>query len=45
MRIAINASIFDRRPSGLGVYTQALAAALHALHNDLVVYTSRPDVR
>ena len=43
MRIAINASIFDRRPSGLGVYTQALAAALHALHNDVVVYTSRPD--
>lgn len=43
MRIAINASIFDRRPSGLGVYTQALATALHALHHDMVVYTSRPD--
>jgi len=42
MRLAINASIFDRRPSGLGVYTQALATALHALHHDLVVYTSRP---
>lgn len=43
MRIAVNASIFDHRPSGLGVYTQALARALHELHGDLVVYTSRPD--
>lgn len=43
MRIAINASIFDRRPSGLGVYTHALATALSALHSDLIVYTSRPD--
>jgi glycosyltransferase involved in cell wall biosynthesis len=41
-RIAVNASVFDRRPSGLGVYAQALAGALHALHSDLVVYTSRP---
>ncbi len=43
MRIAVNASIFDRRPSGLGVYTQALISALRSLHDDLVVYTSRPD--
>src|SRR2546425_7799099 len=43
MRIAVNASIFDRRPSGLGVYARALATALHALHHDMVVYTSRPD--
>lgn len=43
MRIAINASIVDGRPSGLGVYAQALVAAMHALHGDLVVYTSRPD--
>src|SRR2546426_5305155 len=43
MRIAVNASIFDRRPSGLGVYAQALATALHILHSDMVVYTSRPD--
>jgi len=43
MRIAVNASIFDRRPSGLGVYAQALATALHALHRDMVVYTSRPN--
>lgn len=43
MRIAINASIFDLRPSGLGVYARALARALVDLHPDLVVYTSRPE--
>lgn len=43
MRIAVNASVYDRRPSGLGVYTRALVTALRPLHSDLVVYTSRPD--
>jgi len=43
MRIAINASIFDGRPTGLGVYTRELVMALSQLHSDLVVYTSRPD--
>lgn len=42
MRLAVNASIFDRRPTGLGVYVQALTTALHSLHADLIVYTSRP---
>lgn len=41
-RIAVNASIYDHRPSGLGVYTRALVTALRPLHADLVVYTSRP---
>lgn len=43
MRIAINASIFDLRASGLGVYARALVRALVGLHPNLVVYTSRPE--
>jgi glycosyltransferase involved in cell wall biosynthesis len=43
MRIAVNASVFDHRPSGLGVYAQSLTIALHTLHDDLVAYTSRPN--
>lgn len=43
MRIAVNASVYDRRPSGLGVYTRALVTALRPVHSDLVVYTSRPE--
>ncbi|MGH2426450.1 MAG: glycosyltransferase family 4 protein [bacterium] len=42
MRIAVNASIFDRRPSGLGSYARSLLEALAPMHRDLVVFTSRP---
>lgn len=43
MRLAVNASIYDHRPSGLGTYARSLVRALHAQHPDLIVYTSRPD--
>lgn len=43
MRIAVNASIYDARPSGLGAYTRSLLEALAPLHRDLIVLTSRPD--
>ncbi len=42
MRIGVNAAVYDHRPSGLGTYTRELVAALHAIHSDLIVYTSRP---
>ena len=44
MRIAVNASIVDPILSGLGVYTVYLLRELHKLHDDLVVYTSCPEV-
>lgn len=44
MRIAVNASIVDPVLSGLGVYTVHLLRELHRLHDDLVVYTSCPEV-
>ena len=44
MRIAVNASIVDHVLSGLGVYTVNLLRELTKLHNDLVVYTSCPEV-
>lgn len=44
LRLAVNASIYDGRPSGLGAYTREVVRALHALDNDLVVFTSRPEV-
>jgi glycosyltransferase involved in cell wall biosynthesis len=43
LRIAVNASIYDGRPTGLGTYTREVVRALHALEPDLVVFTSRPD--
>ncbi len=42
LRIAVNASIYDRRPSGLGAYTRDLVTALVRLHGDVVTFTSRP---
>jgi len=44
MRIAINASIVDPFVSGLGVYTVHLFRELAKLHDDVVVYTSYPEV-
>lgn len=43
MRIAVNASVYDHRPSGLGIYARELCTALRGLHDDLVAYTSRTD--
>lgn len=43
MRIAVNASVYDHRASGLGAYARHLVVALKQLHPDLVVYTSRLD--
>ncbi len=43
MRIAVNASIFDGRPSGLGAYTRELVVTLSRMNPDLVVYTSHPN--
>lgn len=43
MRVAVNAAIYDKRPSGLGGYTQALIRALSRLDAGLIVYTSRPE--
>src|SRR5690606_2178647 len=43
MRIVVNASIVDHMISGLGVYSVNLLRELHALHDDLVVYTSCPE--
>lgn len=42
MRVAVNASVYDGRPSGLGAYTRGILRALHALDGDLLVFTSRP---
>jgi len=44
MRIAVNASIVDPFLSGLGVYAVNLLKELAKLHDDLVVYTSYPEV-
>lgn len=44
MRIALNASIVDPILSGLGMYTVNLARELALLHEDLVVYTSHPEL-
>jgi glycosyltransferase involved in cell wall biosynthesis len=44
MRIAVNASIVDHLLSGLGVYAVNLIKELAKLHDDLVVYTSYPEV-
>lgn len=44
MRIAVNASIVDPFLSGLGVYAVNLLKELATLHDDLVVYTSCPEV-
>jgi len=44
MRIAFNASIVDHLLSGLGVYAVNLLKGLNKLHDDLVVYTSCPEV-
>jgi len=41
-RLAVNAAIYDQRPSGLGGYAENLVRALHGLHDNLIVYTSRP---
>lgn len=42
LRIAVNASIYDGRPSGLGTYTRELIRAWRGLDDELVVFTSRP---
>ena len=44
MRIAVNASIVDPILSGLGIYAVHLLRELHRVHDDLVVYTSCPEV-
>jgi glycosyltransferase involved in cell wall biosynthesis len=44
MRIAINASIVDPILSGLGIYTVHLIKELAKRHEDLVVYTSCPEL-
>lgn len=44
MRIAINASIVDPILSGLGIYTVHLLQEIAKRHDDLVVYTSCPEV-
>lgn len=44
MRIAFNASHVDPLLSGLGVYAVNLLKELAKLHDDLVVYTSYPEV-
>lgn len=44
MRIAFNASIVDHVLSGLGVYTVNLLREIARIHDDLVVYTSCPEV-
>lgn len=44
MRIAVNASIVDPIVSGLGVYAVNVIRELYQLHDDLVVYTSCPEV-
>ncbi len=44
MRIAVNASIVDPILSGLGVYAVNVIRELYRLHDDLVVYTSCPEV-
>jgi glycosyltransferase involved in cell wall biosynthesis len=42
--IAINAAIVGERPTGLGFYALHLMSGLAALGEQLVVYTSRPDL-
>ena len=42
MRIAVNATIIDETPSGLGVYASSLLKEMAALHDDLFIYTSCP---
>jgi len=46
MRIAINASLLDRRPTGLGVYIEHMIASLLTLFGDddrVTIYTSVPE--
>ena len=45
MRIAVNASLLDRRPTGLGVYTEHMIVSLSKLFPDggLTIYTSVPE--
>jgi len=43
-RIAINAAIIGERPTGLGLYALNVIRALDALGEQLLVYTSRPDL-
>jgi len=42
--IAVNAAIVGERPTGLGLYALQLIAALDALGERLIVYTSQPDL-
>ena len=42
--LAINAAILGQHPTGLGYYAFHLISNLAALGEDLVVYTSRPDL-
>ena len=43
MKIAINATILDSTPSGLGVYAASLINAVAKLHEDILIYTSCTD--
>src|SRR5262245_8601457 len=42
--IAVNASIVGERPTGLGYYSLQLISALDEFGEQLIVYTSRPDL-
>jgi hypothetical protein len=43
-RIGINASIVGENPTGLGLYSINLVRELDRIRDDLVVYTSHPEV-
>jgi glycosyltransferase involved in cell wall biosynthesis len=42
-RIAVNASIVGRNPTGLGIYSINLIRALDRIREDLIVYSSSPE--
>lgn len=45
MRIAINASILDGNPTGLGIYTMNIITKLSRIvEDDLIVFSSRPEI-
>ncbi len=44
MKIAVNATILDDMPTGLGIYTVNIVSQLAALGKELIVYTAYPEV-
>ena len=44
VRIGINASVVGENPTGLGLYSINLVRELDRIRDDLVVYTSDPEV-